>query len=226
MNRMHGTRMRFRDFSFALLAALVGACSLGAKSPTQSGSRVVKLSDPVLSYKDGRPRAGYRLNALDQGVVLRHGDGPGKCDYLGARDIWVFESGGTYYMHYDAAGPAGWLAALATSKDLVHWVKQGPALELGKPGDDDSEERFLRCDLQGRQDLAHVLPGHAKRLTCARSGPDVPVPDDEGQELITFRPMDQTTGGSALPLPPRDVLFRDRQPGLHRQTWRRIPDVL
>jgi predicted GH43/DUF377 family glycosyl hydrolase len=100
---------------------------------------VVKSPDPVPPYKDGRPTAEYRLDALDAGVVLRHGDGPGRCDYLGARDLWAFESGRTYYMHYDAAGPSGWLAALATSKDLVHWEKKGPVLELGKPGEDDSK---------------------------------------------------------------------------------------
>ncbi len=44
-------------------------------------------------------------------------------DILGARDVWVFEADGTNYMHYDAAGPEGWLAALATSKDLIHWQK-------------------------------------------------------------------------------------------------------
>jgi len=131
--------MCFKGLTFALLTVLVGVCSLAAQAPTQSGSRIVKSSDPVPPYKDGRPRAEYRLDALDQGVVVRHGDGPGKCDYLGARDIWVFASGGKYYMHYDAAGPTGWLAALATSKDLVHWEKQGPVLELGKPGDDDSK---------------------------------------------------------------------------------------
>ena len=101
--------------------------------------RVLESPEPVPPYKDGRPTAKYRLNAIDQGVVLRHGDGPAKCDYLGARDIWVFEDAGTYYMHYDAAGPTGWLAALATSKDLVHWDKKGPALDLGRAGDDDSK---------------------------------------------------------------------------------------
>jgi predicted GH43/DUF377 family glycosyl hydrolase len=50
----------------------------------------------------------------------------------------VFEAAGTYYMHYDAAGPKGWLAALATSKDLIHWQKKGPVLELGKAGENDS----------------------------------------------------------------------------------------
>ena len=50
----------------------------------------------------------------------------------------MFEADGTYYMHNDAAGPIGWLTALATSKDLIHWQKKGPVLELGKAGENDS----------------------------------------------------------------------------------------
>jgi predicted GH43/DUF377 family glycosyl hydrolase len=94
-------------------------------------------ADPA-AYPDGRPAARLRMDAKDQGRVLRHGDGPNQCDILGARDIWAFEAGGTYYMHYDGAGPKGWLACLATSKDLVHWRKKGPILDLGAPGTDDS----------------------------------------------------------------------------------------
>ena len=122
-----------------VLSALVAASAMGAKPPMQTGSKVLRLSAPAAPYQDGRPTAAYRLSALDQGVVLRHGDGPGQCDYLGARDVWVFADAGTYYMHYDAAGPTAWLAALATSKDLVHWEKKGPVLRLGKPGEDDSK---------------------------------------------------------------------------------------
>ncbi len=44
-------------------------------------------------YRDGRPAATLRMDAKDHGIVLRHGDGPGKCDILGARDAWVFEAG-------------------------------------------------------------------------------------------------------------------------------------
>ena len=89
-------------------------------------------------YPDGRPAATLRLEAHDQGVVLKHGDGPGECDRLGARDLWVFEDDGTYYMHYDGAGPRGWLACLATSTDLTHWTKKGPVLDFGPPGADDA----------------------------------------------------------------------------------------
>jgi len=89
-------------------------------------------------YTDGRPSAKYRLDAEDAGVVLRHGGGPGRCDYLGARDIWVWESQGSYFMHYDGAGTNAWLACLATSRDLTNWTKLGPVLGLGQTNEDDS----------------------------------------------------------------------------------------
>lgn len=58
-------------------------------------------------YADGRTEAMLRMDAKDHGIVLRFGDGPDKCDILGTRDVWLFEDKGTYYMHYDAAGPKG-----------------------------------------------------------------------------------------------------------------------
>ena len=90
------------------------------------------------NYPDGRPRATLRYDAEDQGIVLPYGHCPGGCDKFGARDVWVFEYKGTFYMHYDAAGDTGWLTALATSRDLIHWEEKGAVLELGKPGADDS----------------------------------------------------------------------------------------
>ncbi|HEC42525.1 MAG TPA: hypothetical protein ENI20_06820 [Bacteroides sp.] len=92
----------------------------------------------VQKYEDGRPAALLRMDARDHGVVLRYGDGPDQCDILGARDVWVFESGGTYFMHYDAAGPKGWLSSLAVSKDLVNWEKKGPILDFGESGENDA----------------------------------------------------------------------------------------
>ncbi len=90
-------------------------------------------------YPDGRPAASLRMDAQDHGVVLRHGGGPEDCDSLGARDVWVYEADGTYYMHYDAAGPTGWLASLAVSQDGLNWTKRGPILSLGAPGEEDSK---------------------------------------------------------------------------------------
>lgn len=93
----------------------------------------------AIVYKDGRPSASLRLEARDHGIVYRHGQGPDDCDKFGARDVWVYEDGGTYYMHYDGAGDVGWLACLATSQDLVNWQPKGPVLTLGAPGEPDSK---------------------------------------------------------------------------------------
>ena len=91
--------------------------------------------------------------ATDQGVLLPHDrsadpdatcttpggvEFAGACDALGARDAWLFEAGGRYLLHYDAAGAIGWLNALATSPDLATWTKHGPILDLGAPGEDDA----------------------------------------------------------------------------------------
>ena len=86
---------------------------------------VSAVSAAEQKYSDGRPAATLHMDAKDHGIVLRYGDGPDKCDYLGARDVWVYEDKGTYYMHYDAAGPTGWLCSLATSKALRSGGGQG-----------------------------------------------------------------------------------------------------
>jgi len=114
-----------------------GSCALFLGDCASAESHVVRASEPT-TYPDGRPAAAWRLDAKDQGIVLRHGNGPGNCDALGARDIWIFESGGKYFMHYDGAGPKGWLACRAASSDLEHWTTSGPVLNFGKAGADDS----------------------------------------------------------------------------------------
>ena len=90
-------------------------------------------------YSDGRPMTVLRLDAKDAGIILSYGDGPDSCDILGARDIWVFESGGRYFMHYDGAGSRGWLCCLAESQDLINWTKKGPVLDFGEADEDDSK---------------------------------------------------------------------------------------
>ena len=93
------------------------------------------MPPPRPSYVDGRPAARLRMPADDHGPVLRHG--PAAFDHLAARDVVVFQHDGHYFMHYDAAGPDGWVAALATSDDGLGWCKRGPILELGRDGDPD-----------------------------------------------------------------------------------------
>jgi len=131
--------------SVMLAGLLVGSAISAAEATSpqatgqtsETGSRIVPSAE-IAKYPDHRPSARYRLDAKDRGVVFRHGSGPARCDYLGARDVWVFESNGIYYMHYDGAGPKGWLCCLATSKDLMNWTPKGPVLDFGTKDQEDS----------------------------------------------------------------------------------------
>lgn len=103
---------------------------------------MTNLTPPKSQYEDGRPAAHLRLPATDAGVVLRHDEAtPGidaGFDQFGARDVVVFTDEEMFYMHYDAAGPEGWLAALAVSSDGIMWRKRGPILPLGASGQPDA----------------------------------------------------------------------------------------
>ncbi len=103
----------------------------------EPGTRLTMIRQPV-AYPDGRPSARYLLAAKDQGIVFKHGGGPRGCDSLGARDIWVWQHKGTYFMHYDGAGAKGWVACLATSQDATNWTVRGPALNFGNAGANDA----------------------------------------------------------------------------------------
>ena len=115
-------------FARMTLAAIIAVLSIALTASTTAQE-----------YSDGRPATTLRMDATDHGIVLRYGDGPDDCDILGARDAWVFEADGSYYMHYDAAGPNGWLSSLAVSEDLISWEKRGPILDFGLPGEDDAK---------------------------------------------------------------------------------------
>jgi predicted GH43/DUF377 family glycosyl hydrolase len=79
------------------------------------------------------------MNAVDEGIVLRYGDGPDSCDVYGAREAIVNEDKGIYHLFYDGAGKEGWKACLAESNDLKTWIKKGAILNLGVPGSKDSK---------------------------------------------------------------------------------------
>jgi len=132
------------DWRLALTAATL-VLGLGSPSPfvtdasaaSGKGTRV-RPETEARGYPDGRPAAAYRLEAVDEGVVFRHGQGPGHCDEFGARDVWAWEHKGNYYLHYDGAGSKGWLTCLAESRDLRRWTALGPVLALGEDKADDS----------------------------------------------------------------------------------------
>ena len=97
-----------KHLNIAMIAAIL--------SLTCAGFSLAQTTHP-----DGRPSATLRMEAKGQGVVLEHGDGPGQCDYFGAREALIFEEKGVYHLFHDGAGPKGWLACLATCKDLKTW---------------------------------------------------------------------------------------------------------
>ncbi len=139
-----GLSLRWLALPILMLTLLTTGCralyasSSAAMRDVTGGSPIVPASHPTEPYPDGRPTAKYRLYAKDAGIVYRYGSGPNRCDYLGARDVWLWRFKNTYYMNYDGAGPNGWLACLATSKNLLHWKPHGPVLSFGPPGSGDS----------------------------------------------------------------------------------------
>ncbi len=153
-------------------------------------------------YADGRPAASLRMSAQDAGIVLRHG--PEDFDRLGARDVWVFRSEGHYYMTYDAAGPTGWLCALAHSSDLLHWDKQGLVMTLGAPGTADSKSASY-CTTYPSDSVWHVFylgtqfitPAPARipmppYLTLKATGVSPRGPWTKHYEVTPFRPTPGT----------------------------------
>lgn len=128
------------------VAAATLALSVVSGLPARAQSQIVPSPLEGARYQNvaGSPNAAawpvpvHRLSVRDGGVVMKYGGGPGGCDTLGARDVYVFADKGTYYMTYDGAGPTGWLACLAKSRDSLHWNKKGALLALGTPGQPDS----------------------------------------------------------------------------------------
>ncbi len=124
---------------FALVVSMSLAATGLAATAVVAEPRTPFLADSSPKvYSDDRPAPRYRLDAVDPGPILRHGEGPDRCDINGMREASLFESDGTYYLYYDGCGPEGWLACLATSRDLKNWTRHGPKMTFGDPGEDDA----------------------------------------------------------------------------------------
>ena len=127
--------------SIVIIAPLCGAASASPETvntPLVNASTTEGTSMNVPTYLDDRPVTALRFNTHDHGIVLPFGRQPDKLDYLGARDMWVFEAEGMFHLFYDGNGPEGWRCCHATSRDLVDWEVHGAILELGDPGRPDS----------------------------------------------------------------------------------------
>jgi len=163
-----------------------------------AGTSFVRV-EPI-RYPDGRPAAHWRLAARDAGRVYRHGSGPAKCDYLGARDLWLYAHQGVYYINYDGAGPKGWLACLATSTNLTDWTPHGPVLDFGPPGSEDSASASYGTTFFDGQNwhlfylgTPHVTPApdfipSFPYLTLKAIGDTPTGPWRKQREFIPFRP--------------------------------------
>lgn len=165
---------------------------------------ITSVKSVAQKYSDARPEATLRMDAKDHGIVLKYGDGPNKCDLLGARDVWVFKAKDTYYMHYDASGPKGWLSALAVSKDLINWEKKGPILDFGKEGEDDRKSASYGVtyfdkhqwhmfylgtpNVSGAPDLVPMFP----YLTLKAKGNSPTGPWIKQKDVIPFRTVPDT----------------------------------
>lgn len=206
------------------LGVIPGAALLGAL-PWSAPGRAFAGSPPpgwLPSYLDGRPVATQRLNAIDAGPVLRHGDGPGRCDVYGARDVWVYADRGTLYLNYDGAGDLGWLASLATSADGVTWSKQGAVLELGPPGSDDGGSASYGVTYRAGPGDWHLfylgtpntspppdrIPSFPY-LTLKAHGPGPAGPWTKAPDVVPFRPVAGTYHG--LTASPGHVVRRGRE---------------
>lgn len=124
------------------------------------------------------PPPTVRLPVVDQGRVLLHGSALDGADSLGAREAIVFsdpQEPGRLLMHYDGAGPKGWLACLAESTDGGRsWVTSDAVLSLGRPGSYDSASASSPWVVQDEVGQWHMYYLGARKATTAPR--HIPVP--------------------------------------------------
>ncbi|MBJ7396931.1 MAG: hypothetical protein JHC76_12905, partial [Akkermansiaceae bacterium] len=150
-NNLHHLSPLGRAGSCAWLCAL----ALAVLGHSAQGTGLVPVTNPI-NYGDGRPYPAFRMDAVDQGMFLAYGQGPNQCDYLGAREALINYVNGKYYLYYDGSGPAGWVACLAESTDLITWDLKGPVIDFGAPGTADSACACSPWIIQDDNNLWHM----------------------------------------------------------------------
>ena len=175
-----------RGFIASFLGMLVMACSgcggggggssssatkaVSAPAPAFVGTTIV--AETPIAYSDGRPAASYRLPSTDYGIVLPHGTAPGGIDADGARDVFVYQAGSTYYMTYDGSGGPAWNTVMATSTNLTEWTVKGNILPLGADGaPDDKCVCYAQTFFDGSQYRMYYTTA-----TAQTPAPYVPLP--------------------------------------------------
>ena len=143
----------------------------GGRAPD---SRIATAAE-IVKYPDHRPRPDTGWRRRIKGSSFGTEPALASATTWGA-DVWVYECEGTYYMHYDGAGPKGWLCCLTTSKDLLNWTAKGPVLDFGAKGEEDFASASYGVTYFDGPGLAHVLSS-ARRTPRPRrtSSPRSPI---------------------------------------------------
>lgn len=140
---------------------LYGAAAAGAAGALHRAHAQAPASAPP----------GTRLPVVDHGPVLLHGSAPDGADSLGAREAIVFADPaepGRLLMHYDGAGPQGWLACLAESGDGGQtWTSHGAVLGLGRKGSYDAASASSPWVVRADDGTWHMHYLGARRATSA-----------------------------------------------------------
>ncbi|MFN2537548.1 MAG: twin-arginine translocation signal domain-containing protein [Mycobacteriales bacterium] len=178
-------------------AALAG----GAVALPQAGS--ASAQTPA-----SKPPA-LRLPVIDRGRVLLHGSAPDGADRLGAREAIAFTdpaAPGRLLMHYDGAGPAGWLACLAESTDGGRsWVSSGAVLPLGRRGSFDSASASSPWAVQDETGLWHLFYLGARKATAAPR--HIPVPPYTVLHVTSASPRGPWTKRGPAVLPAKGTWY-------------------
>lgn len=113
------------------------------------------VAETPITYSDGRPSPSWRLPAVDDSVVLNYNNN--SSDIKGARDAFIYEENGTYYMTYDGVGQNNWTVNEATSTDLINWTALGKKLDIGPAGKPDSAAAAYGTIFKEPSDSAYYM---------------------------------------------------------------------
>ena len=171
------------------------------------------------------PAPTLRLPVVDHGRVLVHGGALDGSDALGAREAIVFTDPAEpsrLLMHYDGAGPQGWLACLAESVDGGRsWTSSGAVLPLGRRGSYDSASASSPWVARDELGGWHMYYLGARKATAAPRR--IPVPPYTVLHATSLSPRGPWTKRGPAVLPAKGTWYgQSVSPGpvMHHQgSW-------